>query len=109
MTNHLVQKIIELNLYPVQIQMTRYGGVYEGYDALWFAFSGEDLPEGIVGDDDECLEFWLSDASLIVGRGKTPNEALIDLIQRAKNPEARSLPHFWVIDKDRVLNFQNCF
>lgn len=99
MMNHLTTKIISLGLYPVSIHQTRYGGVYEGRDALWFAVSG-DVPEDAVGDDDECLDFWLSDASLLVGRGRTPNEALVNLLDRATKPEARLLPHFLVWDGD---------
>lgn len=108
MTNHLTAKIINLSLYPVSIHQTRYGGVYEGQDALWFAVSG-DFPEDAVGDDDECLDFWLSDASLLVGRGKTPNEALINLLERVKNPEARSLPHFRVWHSDVLADFEEGF
>ncbi len=99
MSNHLTLAIHRLNLYPVSIHQTRYGGVYEGYGALWFAVSG-DVPEDAVGDDGECLDFWLSDASLSVGRGKTPNEALINLIQRVKNKDAQLLPHFGLGESD---------
>ena len=99
MSNHLTLAIRRLNLYPVSIHQTRYGGVYEGSDALWFAVSG-DVPEDAVGDDGECLDFWLSDASLLVGRGKTPNEALINLIQRVKSEDARLFPHFGFRESD---------
>lgn len=108
MTNHLTKAIQTLNLYPVSIHQTRYGGVYEGVDALWFAVSG-DLPDSAVGDDDECLDFWLSDASLLVGRGRTPNEALVNLIQRVKNPDARSFPHFGIWETDVIANSEEGF
>lgn len=108
MMNHLTKRILELDLYPVSIYQTRYGGVYEGLDALWFAVSG-DFPESAVGDDDDCLDFWLSDASLLVGRGKTPNEALVNLIQRVKNPESRSFPHFDIGHADVVADSEQSF
>ena len=108
MTNHLTSKITSLNLYPVSIHQTRYGGVYEGQDALWFAVSG-DVPEDAVGDDDECLDFWISDASLFVGRGRTPNEALVNLLDRAKKTEARLFPHFPIGDSEVFFDSQESF
>jgi len=56
-----------LELYPVIVRESRYGGVYEG--GAWFAFSGFGFPTDAIGNDAECSAFWWSDRSILMGRG----------------------------------------
>ena len=67
------------SLWPIVIHHSRYQGVYEG--GKWFALANCDLiPEDAVGDDCDCLDFFMSDAGKMAGIGKTPNEALSSLV-----------------------------
>lgn len=68
------------NIYPVAIITARYGGVYEGN--RWLAFNCYDgqIPNEATSDDITCSTWWSTSADAKkVGRGNTPNEALIDL------------------------------
>lgn len=68
-------------MYPVAIHQSRYGGVYEG--GAWFALANCDLvPDDAIGGDDEACDFWSSDQAKMIGRGATPNDAVLDLIER---------------------------
>jgi len=69
-----------LELYPVIVRESRYGGVYEG--GAWFAFSGFGFPTDAIGNDAECSAFWGSDRSILMGRGDSPDGAVTDLILR---------------------------
>lgn len=69
-----------LELYPVVVRESRYGGVYEG--GAWFAYSGYAFPLDAIGDDIACSNFWCSDRALLIGRGDSPNGAVEDLILR---------------------------
>jgi hypothetical protein len=72
---------IPLEMYPVAIRESRYGGVYEG--GAWFAIANCDyIPEDAIGSDDEACDFWSSDEAKMIGRGDTPNDAVIDLLER---------------------------
>ena len=42
----------------------------------------DSFAEYAFGDDDAALEFWNSDESKMVGRGNSPNAAVLDLIER---------------------------
>lgn len=71
--------------YPTTIVPPRYGGTYEGgLDVKWLAFNAHahDLPSAWNGDDIECMKFWDSEESKMVGRGITPSHALADLIRK---------------------------
>lgn len=82
-----------LNLYPIVITQTRYSGTYEG--GKWASFpSLEDermLPEDAFGDDSECIDFWWSEKAANIGRGETPNEAYIDMLERARKYGAQNV------------------
>ena len=65
-----------MNHYPTTIVRDRYCGTYSG--AEWLAFPLDHMPEGVAGDDLECAEFWKGYWGL-VGKGKTPSDALLDL------------------------------
>lgn len=68
-------------MYPVAIHQSRYGGVYES--GAWFALANCDLiPDDAIGGDDEACDFWSSDQAKMIGRGATPNDAVLDLIER---------------------------
>jgi hypothetical protein len=82
--NHAKEDISILDLYPTVITETRYSGVYEG--GRWASFPSMDdermLPEEAFGEDTECIDFWWSEKSLTIGRGETPNEAYMDMLDR---------------------------
>lgn len=82
-----------IDLYPIIIREARYGGTYEG--GVWVAFSNAEtgLPESAFGDDNECLSFWKSTRSDLVGRGNTPNDAYDDLIYRHATYTGPSRPN----------------
>lgn len=75
-------------LYPIIVSQSRYSGIYEG--ATWYALPEADaawawsdsFTEYAFGDDDAALDFWNSDESKMVGRGNTPNAAVLDLLER---------------------------
>ena len=51
---------IPLEMYPVSIRESRYGGLYEG--GAWFANAKCDfMPNDAIGSDDEACDFWSSD------------------------------------------------
>lgn len=77
-----------LELYPVVVRESRYGGAYEG--GAWFAYSGYAFPSDAIGDDISCSNFWWSDRSLLIGRGDTPDGAVTDLILRHQMFGAKS-------------------
>jgi len=75
-------------LYPIFVSQSRYSGLYEG--GSWYALPKADaawawsdsFAEYAFGDDDAALNFWSSDESKMVGRGNTPNAAVLDLLER---------------------------
>lgn len=75
-------------LYPIFVSQSRYSGVYEG--GSWYALPKADaawawsdsFTEYAFGDDDAAVDFWNSDESKMVGRGDTPNAAVLDLMER---------------------------
>lgn len=69
-------------IWPVTIVADRYNGVYSG--ALFLAIDcyPEHFPEAIGAGDSEEENFWLDrdkNAKPLIGKGRTPNEALADL------------------------------
>lgn len=70
-----------LNLYPLTIIRDRYTGVYSGGEFTAWNLYPEDVPEGIDADDVGCSSFF-NTTKIIYGRGKTPNDAVMDLISR---------------------------
>lgn len=69
--------------YPTTIICDRYGGTYSG--ARWLAFPLDywNIPDGVEGGDPDCMDFW-DNYNGIVGKGSTPQEAMDNLISRAK-------------------------
>ena len=70
-----------IELYPTYVRESRYNGVYEG--GQWIAWSGySDLPDDATGGDLECQSFFMEPRSARIGRGRTPDQAVNDLIER---------------------------
>ena len=76
-------------LYPIVVVQSRYGGTYED-GAAWHALPNADAgwmwseaySEYMFGGDEDAVAFWTSEESENVGRGQTPNAAVLDLIER---------------------------
>jgi len=70
------------------VVQSRYSGAYEGGE--WHAIPNADAAWGwsnayaeyMFGGDEQAIEFWYSDEAKIVGRGGTPNAAVLDLVER---------------------------
>jgi hypothetical protein len=77
-------------LYPIIVVQSRYGGTYEG--GAWHALPNADAAwawsdtyaDYMFGGDDDAITFWSSDEAKRVGRGGTPNAAVLDLIDRSR-------------------------
>jgi hypothetical protein len=68
-----------LNLYPLTIVRDRYTGCYSGGKFTAWNLYPEDISEEIYADDVGCSSFF-SHTKIIYGRGETPNDAFMDLI-----------------------------
>ena len=72
-----------MDIYPVTIIHARYGGAYEG--GLWLAFNcyPEAIPNDATASDMPCGRYWswVSIMDIPIGRGNTPDTALLDLLQ----------------------------
>ena len=73
--------------YPLTIIKDRYQGTYSGGKFTAWNLKHFDVPEAIQGDDLTASVFWQYD-DFIVGKGDTPEEAILDLIEKL---EARPL------------------
>lgn len=77
-----------VKLYPIIVSQSRYSGVHEG--GTWYAlpnadsgFMWSDLFAGyIFGEIEEAALFWGSDESHLIGRGNSPNAAVLNLLER---------------------------
>ena len=74
--------------WPITVWRRRYSGVYEGAQWVAFALEAKDLPEQIEKDNVAAMWFWC-DERLVeskrtrwVGRGATPDAAVLDLKRR---------------------------
>lgn len=75
-------------MYPIIVVQSRYGGTYEGGE--WHALPNADAAwswndaysEYMFGDDGDAIDFWQSPDASRVGRGGTPNAAVLDLVER---------------------------
>lgn len=78
-----------LDLYPVLIFQTRYGGVYEG--GSWAAIANCDIiPSDAIDDDLICCRWWMSDRAKLVGVGGSPDQAYVNMLLKHK--------HYGVLD-----------
>lgn len=72
------------------VVQSRYGGTYEGGE--WHALPNADAgwmwsdaySEYVFGGDEDAVDFWQSPDAEKVGRGGTPNSAVLDLVKRHK-------------------------
>lgn len=71
----------EFDLYPLTIVRDRYCGCYSGGEFTAWNLYPEDIPEEIYADDIGCSIFF-SHTKIVYGRGKTPDDAIMDLINR---------------------------
>jgi len=70
------------------VVQSRYGGTYEG--GKWHALPNADAAwlwsdaysDYMFGDDEEAINFWNSADAEKIGRGDTPNAAVLDLVER---------------------------
>lgn len=70
-----------IRLYPIVISQSRYSGVYEG--GTWFCIPNcESIPEDAIGDDCDCVDFWTSEKSNLIGVGNTPDLALVSMLKK---------------------------
>ena len=70
------------DLHFVTITRARYGGMYEPGEWLAFPLPPSGLPYEWDADDVTCLRFW--ETRHDVGGGSSPDEALADLLRRAR-------------------------
>ena len=85
---------MESDIYPLTIISDRYNGTYSGAKFLAFNTDYWNIPLDVEGSDPDCQNFWFEykDGETItqpeyfgkvyVGKGSTPNEAHIDLINK---------------------------
>ncbi len=71
------------NIYPLTVVADRYGGCYSGGKYLAFNMDFECVPEEINSDDVTVHEFF-RDTELIIGKGNTITEAVIDLARKLR-------------------------
>jgi hypothetical protein len=74
----------ENDLYPCTVFLARYSGLYEG--GTWVAFAMEpfEIPPDATGGDTDSAAFWDEHTTRYIGRGDTPDAAIIDLVGRIK-------------------------
>jgi len=69
--------------FPCTIVNDRYGGVYSGAEWVAFPCEPDEVPEDVNADDTDSMAFWeFGRAQPLVGRGKTAEEARLDLMKR---------------------------
>lgn len=79
---------IPISLYPIVIQQSRYGGIYEG--GAWHAMANCEITEQwnkeyleyCYGGDEDAVIFWDSPSARLIGVGDTPDLALADLLRK---------------------------
>lgn len=73
-----VNSFVEDEIYPLTIVSDRYTGAYSGGQYTAWNLSANELPDGIDGDDVDCMSFWRNN-TIPVGKGRTVSEALANL------------------------------
>lgn len=71
----------DFGLYPLTIALDRYNGTYSGGIFTAWNLYPQDVPEEIDSDDVSCCVFF-ENTKIIYGRGETPENAVIDLMNR---------------------------
>lgn len=82
-------KIDKYEIYPMTIVHDRYGGCYSGAKYTAWNCDPNIIPYAQEGSDGECMDFWSDfkqgtlqapfEELICVGRGNTPDNALLDL------------------------------
>jgi len=82
-------KQLEHIIYPITVVQDRYGGCYSGAGWIAWNLESESVPHDPQSDDVSCANFWYENTET-VGKGNSPDEAVIDLarnLAKTKNPE----------------------
>lgn len=77
-------EFMEDEIYPLTIVSDRYTGAYSGGQYTAWNLSANELPDGIDGDDVDCMSFWRNN-TIPVGKGRTVSEALANLYIQLNN------------------------
>lgn len=93
------------DIYPLTIIADRYGGIYSG--GLFTAWNVEaaSVPWDIWGNDEECIDFW-NNCCYLVGKGDTPEEAVMDLKNKIDGETTAKEIQKSLIDFDWAAQFK---
>lgn len=82
--------------YPLTVFVARYGGTYEG--GWWIAVNehpGSEVLGSATGSDIECANWYnMYEQFKPIGRGKTHDEAIMDLKARLEADPSKAWPEF---------------
>lgn len=82
-----------LEVYPATIVSDRYNGTYSRGKYLAFSLDPEEVPWQVGAGDMDESEFWSEEGGgsrMQVGKGDTPNAALIDLAEKLEAYEQKT-------------------
>lgn len=83
--SELLQKAINEAVYPLTIITDRYNGSYSHAKYLAFNLDFYDMPDEVGGGDSDEFDFWNNlHTDYIIGKGKSPDEAYLDLYVKLK-------------------------
>ena len=68
------------DIYPLTIITDRYYGTYSGANYLAFNLDYDEIPQEINASDIDCYNFWLDNKDMVVGKGASIIEAIVDLM-----------------------------
>lgn len=84
-TDALIQPDTEKDFYPCTVFLARYNGVYEGGTWVAFAMEPHEIPVCATGREPDAAVFWDKHARRYnIGRGDTPDAAIVDLVGRLR-------------------------
>lgn len=77
--------IIE-SIYPLTVVTDRYTGAYSGGKFTAWNLEPSEMPDGMFGDDCDCMEFWRNN-EIVCGKGNTIEEAIGNLYLELRKVE----------------------
>lgn len=79
-----LEELAKGEVYPATIVKDRYNGCYSGAKWLAFNIDPSQIPDEIGSSDPDEMMFWRAHKQdeLPIGKGETPQDALIDLHKR---------------------------
>jgi hypothetical protein len=88
---------------PVTILLDRYGGTYSNGRWLAFPCDPDEVPEAVWDEDIPCMTWWKEAGDFPIGRGRSPNDAYLDLVSRLERlqpdrthpPKLPGNPQMW--------------